>query len=146
MWTQLLFSKRIDLSKATSELKLNNIQEPLLPHGGTILNLDLLSQLSFFIKGERLWKRLRLLYAGSEAGFSNGSLETKVIKWNAPTILLISGQRISNTPTNSRERAFSDILPPRRYPPEEGSESGRVIYGAFLQSPWKVSHKGRPPV
>jgi hypothetical protein len=58
--------------------KVDDGREPLLAQAGNILNLDVLSQISFFVKGDRLWRRLRPLYQGSEAGFSMGSVCTQI--------------------------------------------------------------------
>ncbi|KAL7273383.1 Restriction of telomere capping protein 5 [Rhizina undulata] len=138
LFEHFLFSKKVDMHTNTTP---SEPCQPLLPPAtGTIMNLDLLSELSFFIKGERLWRRLRLLYAGSEAGFSMGSFETKVLKWAAPTILLVSGTRIFETPEDTREKAFAEKLPGKRYPGSYDKD-GRVVFGAYLGVPWKVSHK-----
>lgn len=117
---------------------------PLLPWPGRILDIDLLSQLSFFIPGNRLWRRLRLLYAGSEAGFSMGSFETRVLKWEAPTILLVSGTAIASPTETHSQQAFLDRIPAMKYPP--GADAGeRVVFGVFLTAPWKASRKGLFP-
>jgi len=134
LFSHFLFSKNV--SGVTTREAIPE-PEPLLDHPGEILTPDTLSQLSLFIQGDRLWRRVRPLYIGSDDGFSLGSFETKVCKWLAPTIILVSGTCIPANPSNSRERAFFDLLPPRRLP----SADGRVVYGVFLESPWKVSHK-----
>ncbi|KAI5808533.1 TLD-domain-containing protein [Peziza echinospora] len=147
-----------------------DLTQPLLATPGDILNVDVVSQLSLFIKGSNLWRRLRLLYAGSQAGFSMGSFETKVLKWHAPTILLVSGTRMSDPPANSREKAFCETLPSRRYPSSrrrkpkktkttseggdvhgdgdgddaddgDDTENESVVFGVYLNVPWKLSHK-----
>lgn len=130
-----------DSSNTSSCLTLT---KSLLPTTGQILTIDMLTQISFFIPGSRLWHRLRPLYAGSSAGFSMGSFETHVLKWHAPTILLVSGQRIPSQPQRGPERTFADSLPQRRYSTsaeadEESSE--RLVFGVYLNVPWKLSHK-----
>lgn len=141
LFEHFLFSPDLDASSSSAEL-LNQTAITLLPEPGEILNIDLLSQLSLFIPGTQLWRRLRILYAGSEAGFSMGAFETKVLKWHAPTIFLVSGSRIVEPPENPRERAFYETLPPRRYPDGGGGErDGEVIFGVYLESPWKVCYK-----
>lgn len=129
------------MSGASSSLKAVVEREPLLVSSGKILNMDLLSQISFFIRGDKLWRRLRILYAGSEAGFSMGSFETKVLKWQAPTILLVSGTRVPRVPETHSQRTFCDTLPPRKYPPG-GDVDGHVVYGVYLNVPWRISHRG----
>lgn len=54
---------------------------PVLQETGTILNYGLISQLSFFIPGSALFRRLRLLYSGDKDGFSMGSFESSVFNW-----------------------------------------------------------------
>ena len=155
LFEHFLFSKDIDLSKRrdstsagtppslhpakTPEIAL----EPLLPREGEILDLDVLSQLSFFLKGSNLFRHLRPLYLGGDAGFSIGSLEQKVLNWRAPSILLVAGTRLSPSPQSSSERAFAEKLPPKRF--RDGasgnSTNGRVVFGAYLDAPWKQTYK-----
>jgi hypothetical protein len=146
LFEHFLFSKSLDLSKKkgppgeTGGINLPpELDLPLLPHDGEILDLNVLSQLSFFLPGSSLFRRLRLLYSGGEAGFSMGSFETHVFNWRAPTILLVSGTRISDPPIGGQERVFTDGLPPKRFP--DSSTSSRVIFGVYLSSPWKATHK-----
>ncbi|KAF8245213.1 hypothetical protein K440DRAFT_603930 [Wilcoxina mikolae CBS 423.85] len=139
LFSHFLFSKNVSGSTTTGCEAIPE-PEPLLAHPGEILNIDTLSQLSLLIQGDRLWRRVRPLYMGSDDGFSMGSFETKVCKWLAPTILLISGTCIPASPSNIRERAFFDTLPPRKYP-SSSYDDGRVVYGVFLETPWKISHK-----
>ena len=70
-----------------------------------------------------------------------GTFETHVLKWQAPTILLVSGSRMPSPPETAPERAFTDSLPQKKYPtsPDEGGE--RLVYGVYLNVPWKLSHK-----
>lgn len=155
LFEHFLFSKNIDLSRrrrlSASETALsstipqvpNVAPEPLLVQEGEILNLDILSQLSFFLPGSSIFRRLRPLYLGGEAGFSLGSFEQKVFNWRAPSILLVSGSRLPQIPSGSRERAFADTLPPKRFPDSSAGNSttGRVLYGAYLDAPWKHTNK-----
>ncbi|KAL8646559.1 MAG: hypothetical protein Q9226_006805 [Calogaya cf. arnoldii] len=155
LFEHFLFSKNIDLSKRkrssapaqmTSPTVPHTIDaplEPLLPREGEILNLDILSQISFFIKGNNLFRRLRPLYLGADAGFSLGSIEQKVFNWRAPSILLVSGTRLPHTPKGTRERSFADTLPTKRFPNGvSGNNShGKVIFGAYIDVPWKHTYK-----
>ena len=155
LFEHFLFSKNIDFSKCQRQSsfstplsslfkpsltvpKVSEIPlEPLLPHEGEILNLNVLSQLAFFLKGSNLFRRLRPLYMGGDAGFSIGSIEQKVFNWRAPSILLVSGTRLPSEPNGAWERAFADTLPPRRFPngASGNSTSGRVVFGAYLDMP-----------
>ncbi|CAK7242347.1 MAG: Restriction of telomere capping protein 5 [Sporothrix thermara] len=144
---------------------------PLLLNEGTsyIMNLNILSQLSFFIPGSSLFHRLRPLYSGDSDGFSMGSFETKVFNWRAPTILLVKGSRISDRP-RGQEAAFDSALPPRRFPHGNGKRPERpaavpaaagakgnikstdnnnnnddddetLIFGAYISQPWRLTHR-----
>ena len=157
LFEHFLFSKDIDLSRRKQSsshhplpsLDPNLVQvpdtplEPLLPREGEILNLAVLSQLSFFLKGSNVFRRLRHLYLGGDAGFSIGSFEQKVLNWRAPSILLVAGTRLSSAPENSSERAFSEKLPPKRFPDGSSGNNtkGRVVFGAYLDVPWKQTFK-----
>ncbi|TVY28022.1 Restriction of telomere capping protein [Lachnellula hyalina] len=145
LFEHFLFSKNIDFTKrkdgadAPISAPASQEDQPLLSQTGEILDLNVLSQLSFFLPGESLFRRLRLLYSGGDAGFSLGSFETKVFNWRAPTILLVSGNRISDPPTGGQERAFSDTLPPKRF--QDSGKSDHVVFGVYLGQPWHQTHK-----
>ena len=161
LFEHFLFSKNIDLSKRRRQTSMSTslsspIQtspispqspstplEPLLPREGEILDLNVLSQLAFFLKGNNLFRRLRPLYMGGDAGFSMGSIEQKVFNWRAPSILLVSGTRLPPEPDGARERAFADTLPPKRFPDgaSGNSASEKVVFGAYLDVPWKHTYK-----
>ncbi|KAF7559677.1 hypothetical protein G7046_g4473 [Stylonectria norvegica] len=143
LFEHFLFSKTLDFSKqrgqstkVVDELK---IAQPLLPKGGEILNESTLSQISFFLPGSDLFRRVRLLYSGNEAGFSMGSFETKVFNWQAPTLLLVSGTRLGDVPEGGQETTFAAALPPRRFP--HGSKSDRLTFGVYVKEPWKHTHR-----
>lgn len=155
LFEHFLFSENIDLSRrknSSSGLPSHPPSqpvpdaplEPLLTTEGEILDLNVLSQLSFFMKGNTLFRRLRLLYSGGDAGFSIGSFEQKVFNWRAPSILLVAGTRLPSTPDGGRERAFAETLSPKRFPDGAtgNNKTGRVVFGAYLNVPWKQSYKG----
>ncbi|MCJ1376403.1 Restriction of telomere capping protein 5 [Loxospora ochrophaea] len=154
LFEHFLFSKNLDLSRhKRSSSTIPSVQpapavsdtpfEPLLQREGEVLDSNVLSQLSFFLRGETLFRRLRPLYFGGEAGFSIGSFEQKVFNWRAPTTLLVAGTRLTPMPTGGSERAFTDSLPPKRFPDSAQGNvgSGRVVFGAYLNVPWKHTHK-----
>ena len=150
LFEHLLFSKNVDLFRwrksrvdHVSSVSTSASVEPLLQQEGEILDLNILGQLSFFMKGSNLFRRLRLLYSGSEAGFSIGSFEQKVLNWRAPSILLVSGTRLPTVPHDSRQRALAEKLPPKRHPNSASGNSRlkRVVYGIYLNIPWKQTHK-----
>ncbi|KAF2709697.1 restriction of telomere capping protein 5 [Pleomassaria siparia CBS 279.74] len=118
--------------------------EPILREPGEILNLTLLSQLSFFIKGSSLFRRLRPLYSGNKHGFSMGSFEKGVHNWRAPSILLVSGRLLPETPSNARERTLQDALPSKRLPSsisEQDASSTTLTFGAYIPVQWKHTPK-----
>ncbi|PON28421.1 hypothetical protein TGAM01_v202915 [Trichoderma gamsii] len=144
LFEHFLFSKELDFSKRKDNQPrepqhIGKIAQPLLPTPGDILNEHTLSQLSLFLPGSSLFRRVRLLYSGNEAGFSMGSLESKIFNWRAPTILLVSGTRLEDTPDGGQEASFAASLPPKRVP--HGSKSERVTFGAYIREPWKHTHR-----
>lgn len=146
LFEHFLFSTNLDFSKhkvpdakAQQELAQHKLAQPLLSDKGDILNDHMLSQISLFLPGSSLFRRVRRLYSGNEAGFSMGSIESRVFNWRAPTILLVSGTLLSETPTGGQETAFADTLPTKRF--RNGSKSTRVTYGVYIREPWKHTHK-----
>lgn len=143
LFEHFLFSKDLDFSKhqtGTPEtIDVSQVAQPLLQQAGDILNHHRLSQISLFLPGSDLFRKVRLLYSGGEAGFSMGSFESKVFNWQAPTLLLVSGARLGDTPEGGQETAFASSLPPKRF--SHGSKSDRLTFGVYLREPWKHSHR-----
>ncbi|KAM0335518.1 hypothetical protein ACHAQA_000566 [Verticillium albo-atrum] len=145
LFEHFLFSKNLDFSKHENpaEEKEKAVQrevaQPLLQDKADIMNFNVLSQLSFFIPGESLFRKLRLLYSGAEAGFSMGSFETKVFNWRAPTILLVRGTRVRDEPHGGQEATFAASLPPKRFP--HGSKGDHLTFGMYIGQPWKHTSK-----
>ncbi|KAK0610403.1 TLD-domain-containing protein [Bombardia bombarda] len=144
LFEHFLFSKNLDFhkrigGKPTQPDPLSKIPQPLLQDTGSIMSLNLLSQLSFFIPGTSLFRRTRLLYSGDDDGFSMGSFETKVFNWRAPTILLVRGTRLQDHRSTGAESSFLATLPPKRFP--NGSSGDRVTFGAYISQPWKHTHR-----
>lgn len=170
LFSHFLFSKALDLHKRkTSSPTTNPLTPPTSPHSSPpsspalrrpttpttlppllpladaeeaeILDLTLLSQLSFFLPPTSLFHRLRLLYSGGSAGFSMRSFETRVFNWRAPSLLLVLGSRLPATPESSNERAFADSLPPKRLPDSTTTTPSRMVFGAYIPQPWKQTYK-----
>ncbi|KAL2268178.1 hypothetical protein VTJ83DRAFT_3024 [Remersonia thermophila] len=119
---------------------------PLLEDTGSIMNVGVLSQLSFFIPGTSLFRCLRLLYSGDEDGYSMGSFETKVFNWRAPTILLVRGIRLDGGEDHASSgpaSAFLASLPSKRFPPgnRRGVGDETLTFGVYLSQPWKHTHR-----
>ncbi len=147
LFEHFLFSKNIDLTKRKDSSSSSTaiptpdpmMDQPLLAESAEILDVNVLSQMSFFLPGGTIFRRLRLLYSGGDAGFSMGSFETKVFNWRAPTILLVAGNRISEPPDGGQARAFSETLAPKRLP--DSSKSQRLVFGVYLSEHWRHTHK-----
>lgn len=143
LFGRFLFSKNLEFDKQKGSGDQDDGPSPLVPaplllEKASIMNPTILSQLSFFIPGSSLFRRLRMLYSGEQDGFSMGSFETKVFNWRAPTILLVRGSRITDSSGGGEER-FAASLPPKRFP--DGSQSSRLTYGLYVSQPWRHSHK-----
>ncbi|KAM4058768.1 TLD domain-containing protein [Hirsutella rhossiliensis] len=144
LFEHFLFSKNLDFSKhkdetGTAQPVAKKAAQPLLPDKGEILNDHVLSQISMFLPGSSLFRRVRLLYSGNDAGFSMGSFESKVFHWRAPTIVLVSGTRLGDVPDSGQEASFAESLPSKRFP--HGTKSSRVTYGVYVREPWKHTHR-----
>ncbi|KAK6459103.1 restriction of telomere capping protein 5 [Scheffersomyces xylosifermentans] len=88
------------------------------------------------------------LYAGSESGFSIRSLESKIFKWQAPTLFIVSGKRLKNKTitTNMRYQAFKSEYPQYFRSSESSlrswqSESDKITYAVLVNLPWRNSNK-----
>jgi hypothetical protein len=153
LFEHFLFSKNLDFHRhkgdqpqPASSVLPEQIVQPLLETTGSIMNLSVLSQLSFFIPGSSLFRRLRLLYSGDEDGFSMGSFESKVFNWRAPTIILVSGIRLPDDDGHAHSgpaSAFLATLPSQRFPPgnSRSDKAEWVTFGVYLSQPWKHTHR-----
>lgn len=88
------------------------------------------------------------LYSGSKSGFSIRSLELKIFKWQAATLLLVSGKRIKQKTmeTNRRYQTF-DLEYPRYFRSNENrhrdwqASNDTITYAVYLNHPWVNSNK-----
>ncbi|CUM46613.1 Restriction of telomere capping protein 5 [Debaryomyces fabryi] len=88
------------------------------------------------------------LYSGSESGFSIRSLELKIFKWQAPTLLIVSGKRVKSKTMkhNNRYIQFNEMYPlyfrslenPKK---EWQDDNDRITYAVIINLPWKNSNK-----
>ncbi|KAK3346213.1 TLD-domain-containing protein [Lasiosphaeria hispida] len=149
LFEHFLFSKSLDFHKTKDGIRtkaaiLPEIVQPLLADTGSIMNLNVMSQLSFFIPGSLLFRRLHLLYSGDDDGFSMGSFEAKVFNWRAPTVLLVCGNRLPSEldhRSTGPESAYLSTLPPRRFPPGSSDTAERLTFGIYVGQPWKQTHR-----
>ncbi|KAF2476431.1 restriction of telomere capping protein 5 [Lindgomyces ingoldianus] len=158
LFEHFLFTKDFDLAKRKPDATSPSVEthpvipppkvvikaEPILRESGDILNPTILNQLSFFIKGTNLFRRLRPLYSGNTHGFSMGSFEKHVFNWRAPSLLLVSGTLLPSSPTNTRERTLSDMLPAKRLQSSVSAfdtSNITLTFGAYIPVPWKLTHK-----
>lgn len=93
-------------------------------------------------------KQLIKLYSGSEDGFSMRSLEAKIFKWQAPTLMFVSGKRIKNDKVSSNRRYQQFIEEfPRYFSSLENhlqdwqSERDKLEYVVAVKHPWQHSNK-----
>ncbi|KAK4097108.1 hypothetical protein N658DRAFT_489475 [Parathielavia hyrcaniae] len=151
LFEHFLFSKNLNLHRHIGDQPQPGssppeLVQPLLQDIGSIMNLNILSQLSFFIPPSSLFRRLRLLYSGDEDGFSMGSFESKVFNWRAPTLLLVSGTRLPDEAADAQSgpaSAFLATLPSRRFSTvnRTKTDNDRVTFGVYLSQPWKHTHR-----
>jgi hypothetical protein len=156
LFEHFLFPKDFDLSKRKQSTS-STIPEPsppsehlpplapLLAKEGAILDYALLNQLSSFMGGNALFRRLQPLYSSASHGFSMGGFEKAVFNWRAPSIFLVTGRLLADKASNSRERSFVDSLPYKRFSPSFHSSDAnldtRITYGAYVPVPWKQTPK-----
>lgn len=88
------------------------------------------------------------LYDGSQSGFSIRSLELKVFKWQAPTLLLVSGKRLKTKTAKSNKRYQQFITEyPRFFRSQDESrkewqdDHDTVTYAILIKQPWRASNK-----
>lgn len=88
------------------------------------------------------------LYNGAQSGFSIRSLELKIFKWQAPTILLVSGKRLrSKTITKNKRYQQFDSEYPRYFRSSEDpkknwqNDTDKITYAVFIKEPWRNSNK-----
>lgn len=88
------------------------------------------------------------LYDGSESGFSIRSLELKVFKWQAPTLLLVSGKRLKSKTAQSNKRYQQFITEyPRFFRSQDESRKSwqddhdTITYAVLINQPWRSSNK-----
>ncbi|KAA8915881.1 hypothetical protein TRICI_001974 [Trichomonascus ciferrii] len=108
-----------------------------------------MAQLCALLGHDQVYGKLMRLYMGSEMGYSMRSFESKVFKWAAPTLVIVSGTVVSPESDHSAMRkAFDQLIPPTRMlKGKKLTEGGlfrpgtRVVFGAVVDNPWKVSNK-----
>ncbi|GEQ67891.1 hypothetical protein JCM33374_g1557 [Metschnikowia sp. JCM 33374] len=88
------------------------------------------------------------LFNGAQSGFSIRSLESKIFKWQAPTIFMVSGKRLrSKTILKNKRYQQFDAEYPRHFRSSEDpkktwqSDNDRITYAVFVKQPWKNSNK-----
>lgn len=88
------------------------------------------------------------LYTGSESGFSIRSLELKIFKWQAPTLVVVSGKRLKSKTmaTNKRYEHFTTEYPKYFRNADEAkndwqTEKDVVTYAVLVNQPWRNSNK-----
>ncbi|CAL9729652.1 restriction of telomere capping protein 5 [Monosporozyma unispora] len=94
--------------------------------------------------------KIQKLYVGRESGFSMRSLQSKVFRWLAPSILLVSGMRIVDDleygqNKNPRYTKFLDEYKKLKDEDQNINESllkkRKVIFAICIKEPWRVTNK-----
>lgn len=108
--------------------------------GSKLVSAPLLAQMASFLPPQMCYSNMQKLYTGSEAGFSMRSFQQKVFKWNAPTIMLVSGKRVSSNGENKRFANFGESFPMLR---QDGQKNltEKVIFGVYVHQPWTITNK-----
>lgn len=115
-----------------------------------IMTPALLTQLSTVLPRELFIQKLQSLYIGRKSGFSMRSLQAKVFKWMAPSILIVSGTRITNSDEyaaqkNPRYRHFLEEFPKLKDSDQKMDASytnkKKTTFAVYIDDPWKVTNK-----
>lgn len=137
LFEHFLFSRNLDFGKSKRDHDTNAQATvaaapvaPLLLETGSILTHTVLSQLSFFIPGSDLFRRLRLLYSGDKDGFSVVS--------HLNSMDCTQQKPCANTHNRAPLRAQSST----GAPPPSSSCAGHV---SPLQTPAMAARSASPP-
>lgn len=120
-----------------------------LKNGSKLMTQAVLAQLSVSLPNKLSVSNLQKLYVGSESGFSMRSLQAKVFKWMAPTVLLLSGKCILDddeySKSNPRYRKFLSEFPKLKdgepNPFNFSSNKTKVTFAIYIPEPWRVTNK-----
>ncbi|CAI4051599.1 hypothetical protein SKDZ_15G2650 [Saccharomyces kudriavzevii ZP591] len=134
----------LDNDLVSRDTNLSSIQD------SRIMTPALLAQLSTGLPKELFIQKLQSLYIGRKSGFSMRSLQAKVFKWMAPSILVVSGMRITNSDEyaaekNPRYRHFLDEFPKLKDSDQKMDASHlskkKTTFAVYIDDPWKVTNK-----
>lgn len=114
-----------------------------------LMTRAVLAQLTTALSRELTFAKLQKLYVGRESGFSMRSLQAKVFKWMAPTILLISGKSILDDEDfgkkNPRYRDFLSKYPKLKDRDQHLSElqkhKTKVMFAIYIPEAWRNTNK-----
>ncbi|CCH58445.1 hypothetical protein TBLA_0A06530 [Henningerozyma blattae CBS 6284] len=83
------------------------------------------------------------LYIGRENGYSMRSFQSKVFKWKAPTILLITGKKIINdqeySEKNNRYKSFLNSYPRLKDGKTTFQTPLHYTFAIYIEEPWKMT-------
>ena len=138
-------------AQSKEETKVGNDVESSF--GSKLVSISLIAYISSMLRGigstiEVTRFNAIKLFAGLEAGFSIRSLENKIYKWHAPTLLFVSGKRIKQRTidTNRRYQEFDETYPKFFQANEDLLKSwqytnDRITYCVLINQPWQNSNK-----
>ncbi|KAL6940647.1 hypothetical protein ACO0QE_004559 [Hanseniaspora vineae] len=107
----------------------------------TLFNLEMRSQLATFMNSEFVYANIIKLYSGKDVGFSMRAIQAKVLKWNAPTLMIIKGQLLSDEDKNPRYRKFITEEYPKLRGSHQGNDKDVVTYVVHIDEPWRITNK-----
>lgn len=118
-----------------------------------LMTKSLASLLTLMIPQDQfIINNIQKLYIGGEYGFSMRSFQSKVFKWLAPTILLISGLRIldgteyakqKNPRYNKFLEEYEILKNDRQFIEKSLLKKRKVIFAVIIKEPWKITNKGQ---
>ncbi|KAL6937558.1 hypothetical protein ACO0RG_004069 [Hanseniaspora osmophila] len=129
------------LFHAFFELKHTSLPPAVTLQESTLFNLELRSQLATFMSSDFVYANIIKLYSGKDVGFSMRAIQAKVLKWNAPTLMIIKGQLLSDEDKNPRYRKFITEEYPKLRGSHQGGDKEVVTYVVYIDEPWKVTNK-----
>lgn len=118
--------------------------------GSKMLTKSLYTQIMASLPNDIVISKLQKLYVGRESGFSMRSLQAKVFKWLAPTIIIVSGMRIVDDTLytekkNPRYKNFLDHYHILREDDQHLEDcfqlKRKVTFAIYIKEPWKVTNK-----
>lgn len=114
-----------------------------------LFNEVTVAQISACLSKENVLSRFQKLYVGREHGFSMRSMQSRVFKWKAPSLLIVRGTRVVNEMDYAHDnRRFENFL--TQFPKQQLSDSNiplafsrkkMVTFVVYLEDYWRITNK-----